>query len=366
MKLKAIEEKIQAGGRINEDEALFLFHTPNIHALGRMAETVRQRWNGNQAYYIVNRHINYSNICIDSCKFCAFARKPDDHRSGGFTYGIEEMLKRADEGAQQGAIEFHIVGGLHPDLPYEYYLDVLTALKEKYPHIHLKCFTAVEISHLSRLFNRTIEQVLTDLIDAGLGSLPGGGAEMFSSRVRDIMCPDKLYVEEWLEVHQTAHRLGLRSNATMLYGHVEHPEEIIDHLSHLRPLQDQTHGFLTFIPLRFQSRNTRLEGVMCTGLKDLRVHAISRIYLDNFPHIKSYWTMLGVKTAQVMLRYGADDFDGTVVDEKIVHMAGSSSPKLLTVSKIQHLIRETGREPVERDTLFNPVMRTTPLPSAVA
>ncbi|MBI1387055.1 MAG: aminofutalosine synthase MqnE [bacterium] len=364
MDLKQIEDKVLAGGRISEEEALFLYHTPNIHALGRMSEAVRRRWNQNNAYYIVNRHINYSNICVDDCKFCAFARKPGE--DGGFEYSINEMLKRADEGAAQGAIEFHVVGGLHPDLPYSYYLDMLRALKERYPDVHLKCFTAVEISHLARLSKRSIEQVLNDLIDAGLGSLPGGGAEMFAERVRDKMCPGKLYVDEWLEVHRTAHRLGLHSNATMLYGHVEEPEEIVDHLAHLRPLQDETGGFMTFIPLHFQPKNTRLTGVLGTGMKDMRVHAVSRIYLDNFPHIKAYWTMLGVKTAQVMLRFGADDFDGTVIDEKIVHMAGSTSPKIMTVSKLRRLIEEAGRVPVERDTLFNPVMREAPLPAVTA
>ncbi len=364
MDIQSIEKKVQDGGRIGEEEAHFLFHTPNIHALGRMAEAVRRRWNENKVYYIVNRHINYSNVCIDSCKFCAFARKPGE--DGGFEYSLDEMLVRAEQGAAEGATEFHIVGGLHPDLPYEYYLDLLKQLKIQFPAIHLKCFTAVEISHMARLFHRSIEQVLRDLIDAGLGSLPGGGAEMFAQRVRDIMCPGKLYVDEWLDVHRTAHALGLRSNATMLYGHVEKPEEIIDHLAHIRVLQDESGGLLTFIPLRFQSRNTRLEGVMCTGLKDLRVHAVSRVFLDNVPHIKAYWTMLGVKCAQVMLQFGADDFDGTVVDEKIVHMAGSSSPKLLKVSEIRRLIEEAGREPVERDTLFNPVSRAEPLPAVVA
>ena len=364
MDLNRIEEKIRSEQRIDEEEALFLFHTPDIHALGRLSEIVRRRWNENRVYYIVNRHINYSNVCVDSCRFCAFARQSGE--DGAFTYSLDEMLRRAEEGAAEGATEFHIVGGLHPDLPYSYYLDLLRSLKTRFPAIHLKCFTAVEISHLSRLFNRSLEQVLRDLIEAGLGSLPGGGAEMFSPRVRDLMCPDKLYVDEWLEVHRLAHRLGLRSNATMLYGQVERPEEIIDHLAHIRPLQEETGGFLTFIPLRFQSKNTRLGGVLCTGLKDLRVHAVSRIYLDNVPHIKAYWTMLGVKCAQVMLRFGADDFDGTVVDEKIVHMAGSTSPKLLTISVIQRLIREAGREPVERDTLFNPIRRTSPLPAAVA
>jgi len=366
MNLKSIEEKVREGGRINEEEALYLYNSPNIHALGRMSEYVRQRHNGNKAYYIVNRHINYSNVCIDSCKFCAFARKPDDRRAGGFTYSVDQMLERAKEGAEQGAVEFHIVGGLHPDLPYEYYTDLLKAIKTQHPGVHLKCFTAVEISHLARLTGYSIEKILSDLIEAGLGSLPGGGAEMFSKRVRDIMCPDKLYVDEWIDVHRTAHNLGLKSNATMLYGHVEKPEEIIDHMAHIRPLQDETGGFMTFIPLHYNTKNTRVRDVICTGLKDIKVHAISRIYLDNIPHIKSYWTMLGVKSAQVMLRYGADDFDGTVGDEKIVDMAGATSPKVLTVSKIRSLITEAGREPVERDTLFNAVKRDAPLPAVLA
>ncbi len=363
MTLHDIETKVRNGDRISDEDALVLFQTTDIHTLGRLAEIVRQRWNINRAYYIVNRHINYSNVCEDHCKFCAFAQKTGQPLA--FTYTIDEMIQRAEEGAQMGAVEFHIVGGLHPDLPYSYYLDLLKALKSRFPYIHLKCFTAVEISHFSRLSGRPIETVLQDLVEAGLGSLPGGGAEMFAPRVREKICPGKLYVEEWLDVHRTAHRLGLRSNATMLYGHIETPEEIIDHLAHLRPLQDETGGFITFIPLRFQSRNTRLEGLMCTGLKDLRVHAVSRIYLDNFPHIKSYWTMLGVKTAQTMLRFGADDFDGTVIDEKIVHMAGSTSPKIMTVTTIRRLIEEAGRDPVERDTLFSPIQRVTPLPAAL-
>lgn len=273
MNLPDLESKILNGERINQEEALFLYHTPNIHALGRMAETVRQRWNRKQAYYIVNRHINYSNVCIDNCKFCAFARKPNEE--GGFTYSIDDMLRFADEGVAQGAIEFHVVGGLHPDMPYSYYLDMLRALKQRHPQVHLKCFTAVEISHLARLSNRRVDQVLTDLIEAGLGSLPGGGAEMFSERVRNLMCPEKLYVDEWLDVHRAAHRLGLRSNATMLYGHVERPEEMIDHMARLRPLQDETGGFLTFIPLHFQPKNTKLTGVLGTGMKDLRIHAVA-------------------------------------------------------------------------------------------
>lgn len=364
MTVHEIEQKVQQNERITDEEALALFHSPDIHTLGRMAESVRRRWNENRAYYIVNRHINYSNVCLDACKFCAFAQKSGDPLA--FTYSVEEMLQRAEEGASQGATEFHIVGGLHPDLPYSYYIDLLAALKARFPTVHLKCFTAVEISHLAQISGRSIEQVLIDLIGAGLGSLPGGGAEMFSQRVRDKICPEKLYVNEWLEVHRVAHRLNLHSNATMLYGHIETPEEIIDHMRIIRQLQDETGGFMTFIPLRFQPRNTRLEGVMCTGLKDLRVHAIARIYLDNFPHIKSYWTMLGVKTAQVMLRFGADDFDGTVLDEKIVHMAGSTSPKSMTVSTIRRLIEEAGLEPVERDTLFNPIHRDHSVPAALA
>ena len=364
MDLKSLEHKICDGGRINEEEALFLYQSSDIHALGRMTEHVRRRLNENRAWYIVNRHINYSNVCVDDCKFCSFARKEGER--GAFTYSIEQMLEKGERGAAQGATEFHIVGGLHPHLPYSYYLDLLRALKARFPAIHLKALTAVEISHLARLAHGSIEQVLRDLMDAGLGSLPGGGAEMFSPRVRELMCPGKLFVDEWLDVHRTAHRLGLRSNATMLYGHVERPEEIIDHLAYLRALQDETGGFLTFIPLRFNSKNTRIMGVICTGLKDLKVHSVSRIYLDNFPHLKAYWTMLGVKAAQVMLRYGADDFDGTVIDEKIVHMAAAPSPKMLPVSQIRRLLEEAGRDPVERDTLFQPVQRSAPLPVAVA
>ncbi len=354
-----IEEKVCSGARIEEGEAVFLFNSNDIHALGRMAESVYRRWNENRAYYIVNRHINYSNVCMDSCWFCAYSRKAG--REGAFTYTIEDMLEFAERGAEEGAVEFHIVGGLHPELPYSYYVDLLRALRARFPHIHLKCFTAAEISHFARLTGKSIEEILNVLIDAGLGSIPGGGAEMFAKRVREKICPHKLYVDEWLDVHRTAHNLGLRSNATMLYGHIERPEEIVDHLSHIRALQDETGGFMTFIPLHFRPRNTRLGGLSCTGLKDLKVHAISRIYLDNVPHIKAYWTMLGVKTAQTMLRYGADDFDGTVVNEKIGHMAGADSPQSLSVNRIRYLINEAGREAIERDTLFNPISRIRPV-----
>jgi aminodeoxyfutalosine synthase len=329
-----------------------------------MANTIRERWNQKKAYYIVNQHINYSNVCIDSCRFCAFSRKP--RREGAFTYSIEEMLEKAQHGAEAGATEFHIVGGLHPHLEYQYYLDLLQAIKSMFPRIILKCFTAVEVSHLAKRSKKSIQQVLAELKDAGLDFLPGGGAEMFSERVRDEVCPTKLYVDQWLDVHATAHALGIHSNATMLYGHIEQPEEIIEHLDILRSAQDQSGGFVTFIPLKYQPDNNELGGSQCTGLKDLKVHAISRIYLDNFPHLKAYWTMLGIKCAQLMLRYGADDFDGTVLDEKIVHMAGADSPKVLTVSKIHRLIREAGLEPVERDTFFQPVTRESPLSPALS
>lgn len=353
MDLSALENKLRHAERISEAEALFLFQTPNVHALGRLAEYTRQRWNGNRAYYIVNRHINYSNVCIDNCSFCSFARKAG--AADAFTHSLETMMEYAEQGAREGAREFHIVGGLHPRLPYDYYLDLLRSLKSRFPQIHLKAFTAVEISFFSRKFHKSIEQVLQDLIEAGLDSLPGGGAEMFSQRVRELICPNKDYVDEWLDVHRIAHRLGLPTNATMLYGHIERPEEIIEHLSYLRTLQDETKGFLIFIPLRYHPHNNRLGGESPTGLQDLRVHAVSRIFLDNFPHIKSYWTMLGVKAAQVMLNFGADDFDGTVGDEKIVHMAGAATPKSLPVSFIQRLIREAGREPMERDSWFHPI-----------
>lgn len=361
---KSIQEKVFANQRIKEEEALELFHTKDIHTLGRLANHVRRRWNGDKAYYIVNKHINYSNVCIDSCKFCAFSRKIG--KEGGFTYSIEAMVQKAQEGADAGAIEIHIVGGLHPRLPYEYYLDLLKTLKQRFPHIVLKCFTAVEISHLAKRSRQSIDAVLRDLKEAGLDFLPGGGAEMFSEQVRDVICPRKLYVDEWVDVHKAAHRLGIPTNATMLYGHIETAEDIIDHLHHIRTLQDESGGVVTFIPLKFQPENTPLGGTLSTGLTDLRVHAISRIYLDNIPHLKAYWTMLGVKCAQTLLLFGADDFDGTVINEKIVHMAGAKSPKILTVSTIRRIIEETGLTPVERDTFFHPVQREAPLPAAIA
>ena len=353
MSLESIHQKVVNQKRISDDEALELFETKDIHALGRLANTVRRRWNGNKAYYIINRHINYSNVCLDSCKFCAYSRKIG--AEGAFTYSLEEMLQKAEEGASMGAVEFHIVGGLHPTLPYEYYITLLKTLKSRFPNIILKCFTAVEIAHFAKISHKSIEEVLCELKDAGLNALPGGGAEMFSARIRQEMCPTKLYVNQWIDVHRIAHRLGIQSNATMLYGHIEEPKEIIEHLRILRELQDETQGFLTFIPLRYQPEYSPYGGQISTGLKDIFVHSIARIYLDNIPHVKTYWTMLGVKCAQTLLLFGADDFDGTVIDEKIVHMAGSKSPKTLTVSQIRHLIEEAGLEAIERDTFFNPV-----------
>ena len=357
--LHPIYEKVEAAERLSFEDGVKLYETPDINGVGYLANIVRERQNGSFAYYNLNQHIDYSNVCIlhARCHFCAFARK-DMQTEGAWEMSIDEFLDKAMYSIDHGCTEIHSVGGLHPKLPFEYYLDMLRGLKERMPQVHLKFFTAVEIHHFSRIFKMSIEEVLIALREAGLDSLPGGGAEIFAEETREKICPGKLSAEGWLEVHDIAHRLDISTNATMLYGHLETNEDRVDHLVRLREQQDRSDGFVTFIPLAFHPDNTRMDYLPSTsGLTDLRNVAVSRLLLDNFPHIKVYWIMTGLKTAQIALSFGADDIDGTVTEEKITHMAGADTPEAISAEEIIQLIEEAGRIPVERDTLYNEIIR---------
>ncbi|HXA56533.1 MAG TPA: aminofutalosine synthase MqnE [Candidatus Acidoferrum sp.] len=360
-RLEPIAPKVLAGERLCAEDGLALFESHDLLALGWLANHVREKRHGNLCYYNVNRHINPTNVCVAHCKLCAFGRSPD--AAGAYTFALEEIFERAAHGVSEGATEFHIVGGLHPDLPFEYYLDLVRGLKQRFPHVHLKAFTAVEVHYYSRLAKITLREVLVKMKEAGVDSLPGGGAEIFHPRVRRIICDHKVSGQMWLQIARTAHELGMRSNATMLYGHVETHEERVDHLLRLRETQDKTRGFQTFIPLAFHPANTPLAHLPGpTGMDDLKTIAVSRLLLDNFDHIKAYWIMLTPRIAQVALRFGADDLDGTVVEEKIYHDAGATTPEFMSRGELERLIRAAGRVPVERDTLYNRVDRSGPVP----
>ena len=357
--LYSIYEKIQADERLSFEDGVRLYESPDINGVGYLANIVREQQNGNLAYYNFNQHIDYSNVCIlhARCHFCAFARK-DIKTDGAWEMSVDEFLDKAMYSIDHGCTEIHSVGGLHPKLPFEYYLDMLRGLKERMPQVHLKFFTAVEIHHFSRIFKMSIGEVLVALREAGLDSLPGGGAEIFAEETREKICPGKLSAEGWLEVHDIAHQLGIPTNATMLYGHLETSEDRVDHLIRLREQQDKSGGFATFIPLAFHPENTRMDYLPSTsGLTDLQNIAVSRLLLDNFPHIKVYWIMTGLKTAQIALSFGADDIDGTVTEEKITHMAGADTPEAISAEDITQLIEEAGRISVERDTLYNEIIR---------
>jgi aminodeoxyfutalosine synthase len=356
-RVRPIADKVMARERLSLDDAITLYRTPDVLAVGWLANHVRERMHGNVAYFNVNRHINPTNVCVAACRLCAFGRKQDT--PGAYTMALEEAFATAASGYTEAVTEFHIVGGLHPDLPFQYYLDLIAGLKERFPQVHLKALTMVEIAFLAKRAKLSIEETLVQLKNAGLDSLPGGGAEIFNERVRRVICDHKIDGDQWLETARTAHRIGLKSNATMLYGHIENEEDRADHLVRLRTLQDETHGFQTFIPLAFHPANTPLQHLFpTTGMMDIRQMAVSRLVLDNFPHIKAYWQMLSPKIAQISLRFGADDIDGTVVEEKIYHDAGATTPQGLRRNDLIRLITEAGREPVERDTMYRPVTRT--------
>ena len=354
--LRDLHEKVEAGQRITEEDATRLFQSRDLNAIGVMADLARERKVGNRASYIINRYINYSNYCILSCQFCAFSRKKRD--ADGFELTVDQVATKAREALSLGITELHIVGGLHPTLPFQYYLDMLQALKGVDARLQLKCFTAIEILHLAWLAKRSVRDTLAALRDAGLDSLTGGGAEIFRPSVRTAIARGKESAEEYLDVHRTWHQLGGRSTCTMLYGHVESLEDRVDHLRQLRALQDETHGFTGFIPLAYHPDNNEIPvKTRPTGFDSLRTLAISRIYLDNFDHITAYWVGLGMKLAQVALSYGADDVHGTIVEEHIFHMAGATAPQLQTESDMIQAIREAGREPIQRDTFYNVLRR---------
>jgi aminodeoxyfutalosine synthase len=392
--LRDLYDKVAAGERISEADALRLFESKDLNAIGAIADLVRQKKNGNRASYIVNRYINYSNYCILSCQFCSFARKKRD--ADGFELTTSQIVEKAREALKLGITELHIVGGLHPSLPFSYYTDMLRELRALNgsaavpaassgsvslppgtaafpaagsheidsegrrdagaPRLHLKCFTAIEILHLAWLAKKSVEETLRELKDAGLDSLTGGGAEIFRKEVRSAIARGKESAEEYLDVHRTWHRMGGRSTCTMLYGHVESLADRVDHLRQLRALQDETHGFVGFVPLTYQPQDNDIPVEHPpTGFDSLRTIAISRIYLDNFDHLTAYWVGMGMKLAQVALSYGADDLHGTIIEEHIFHMAGATSPQLQTEAEMIKAIREAGRTPVQRDTFYQPI-----------
>jgi aminodeoxyfutalosine synthase len=352
--LRDIYERVTAGDRLSEVDALRLFQSKDLNAVGAIADFVRQRKVGERASYIVNRYLNYSNYCILSCQFCAFARKKRD--ADGFQLTIEEMVGKAREALQLGITELHIVGGLHPSLPFSYYTDMLRALKSLDGRLQLKCFTAIEILHLAWLARKSVKETLAELKACGLDSLTGGGAEIFRKEVRSRIAKGKESGEEYLDVHRQWHQLGGRSTCTMLYGHVESLEDRVDHLRQLRALQDETRGFVGFVPLAYQPDNNNIPvTVPPSGFDSLRTIAISRIFLDNFDHITAYWVGLGMKLAQVALSYGADDLHGTIIEEHIFHMAGAKSPQMQTAAEMIKAIREARRTPVQRNTFYEPI-----------
>ncbi len=362
-RLRPIAQKVLAGDRLTADDGVALFRSNDLLALGWLANHVREQRHGNICYFNVNRHINPTNVCVAHCKLCAFGRSPDS--PGAYTFAHDEIFARAAEGVAEGATEFHIVGGLHPDLPFDYYLDLIRGLKQRFPHVHLKAFTMVEVHYYARLSKLSIKDTLLKMKEAGVDSLPGGGAEIFHPRVRKIICDHKVSGQMWLQIARTAHEIGLHSNATMLFGHVETLGERVDHLLRLRETQDTTHGFVAFIPLEFHPANTGLAHIpKPTGFDALKTIAVSRLMLDNFDHIKAYWVMLTPRIAQIALGFGANDLDGTVVEEKIYHDAGATTPEHLTRTELERLIRAAGRVPVERDTLYNRVDRPSMPPVA--
>jgi aminodeoxyfutalosine synthase len=355
--LLPIAEKVLAGERLNFDDGVALYRSGDILAVGWLANTIRERLHGDIAYFNVNRHINPTNVCVASCRLCAFGRKKGD--AGTYTMALEEAWETAASGYTEAVTEFHIVGGLHPDLPFGYFMDLVRGLKVRFPKVHIKAFTMVEVAFLAKRGKMTIAETLQQMKDAGVDSMPGGGAEIFADRVRHIICDHKIDGGEWLETARMAHKMGLRSNATMLYGHVENDEDRVDHLLRLREVQDDTGGFQTFIPLAFHPDNTVLGHIpKTTGMLDIRQIAVGRLMLDNFSHIKAYWQMMTPEIAQIALRFGADDVDGTVIEEKIYHDAGATTPQGMRRSGLERMILEAGRVPFERDTMYRAVTRT--------
>lgn len=350
--MQIIAEKVRGDVRLSKDDGLYLFRSNDLLTMGALAREKKLKASGKSIYFNVNRHINLSNICVSKCTFCAFGL--DNHETDAYVMSPDEAFAYGAEAVDYGITEFHIVSALHPDKPFDYYLEVVNRLHQAYPHIHIQGFTGVEIHYFSQISGLSIRAVLQQLKDAGLGSMPGGGAEILNDRIRRQLCPKKASSEEWLDVHRTAHQLGLKTNCTMLYGHVETIEDRIEHFIRLRELQDQDPGFQAFIPLPFLPENTQLSQLKRTSaVDDIKTMAISRLMLDNIDHIKAFWVMLGIDIAQLAFHFGADDIDGTVVEERIMHAAGATTQKGISKDDLIHLVKEAGFIPIERDTLYN-------------
>ncbi len=357
--LAPVAEKVLAGERLDLDEGLLAATTTDLLGVGRMANLVRERLHGDRTFYNINRHLNPTNVCVASCKLCAFY-VPWRQREDGWTYTVEQAVEIAARDVDESVSELHIVGGLHPKLLVEYYEELFRALKQRFPWVHLKALTMVELDFLAKASRLSLEEIITRLRDAGLDSCPGGGAEIFSPRVREQICDHKTDGGRWLDIARTVHRAGIRSNCTMLYGHIETAEERVDHLLQLRELQDETGGFQCLIPLAFHPDNTELDHLPPTdGRLDLQTIAVSRLVLDNVPHLKAYWIMLGEKVAQVALHFGADDLDGTIVDERITRAAGGTAGAGMSRQRLERLITEAGRTPILRDTLYRTIEATS-------
>jgi len=366
--LGPIRDKVLAGERLTDADAVRLFETADLAAVGALANHVREARHGDLTYYNRNVHLNPTNVCVASCKFCSFARKDDQRASDGYTMSLDDAVERVLSRRALGITEVHIVSGLHPDLPFSYYTQLLARIRKAWPELAIKAFTAIEIHFFAEKFGKTYAEVLSELRDAGMDTMPGGGAEIFAPRVRRKICDDKATAEQWLEIHRTAHRLGLKTNATMLYGHIERLDERVDHMRRLRELQDETHGFQVFIPLAFHPEHNMIGKAFPkpTGYDALRTLAVARLYLDNFDHVKAYWVSLGERLAQTSLAFGVDDVDGTVLEERIYHMAGSNVPQALSERTLHDLIRAAGRVPAERDSLYRVLKIHEPAPLPVS
>lgn len=347
-----IQDKVLSGQRLTQEDAITLFETDDIFTLGELASHIAKKKNGNKAYFVKNIHINPTNICVNQCRFCAFSKSKGE--KGAYELSLNEIIKKIRD-TKMPYKEVHIVGGLHPDRPFGHYIEMILKVRKTFPNIHIKAFTATEIEYFSRISGKSINNVLIELKKNGLDTMPGGGAEIFDSGIRNKLCPEKLSGKGWLSVMETAHNLGIKTNATMLYGHIENYEQRVDHLMKLRELQDKTKGFQAFVPLAYHPKNTDIGGVYSSGIDDLKIIAVSRLVLDNFQHIKAYWVMLGEKLSQLALLFGADDIDGTVTEEKITHSAGALSKKSMSADELKNLIRKAGKIPIERDSFYKAV-----------
>ena len=350
--LSDIHEKILAGERLSFEDGVLLYQSNDLATLGFLASLVRRRLNAGRVFYSVNLHLNHTNVCTARCLFCAFARRPGEE--GGYTYDVSEIQNRVRQAIEKWNInEVHIVGGHNPDLGMDYYIEMFRAIREAGPTLYLKALTAAEIQDLVLRTGLSAKEILSTFKEAGLDGMPGGGAEIFADRVRRKICPDKVSADEWIAIHRTAHALGLRTNCTMLYGHIETAEERVDHVLRLRALQDETNGFYSFIPLAYNAENTPMGKIgEPGGFTDLKVYAVSRLLFDNIPHLKAHWITNGLKMAQVALSFGVDDLGGTNLNEKIIHDAGSEAPTDLSEDELQHLIREAGYEPCLVDSSY--------------